>query len=172
MPIIGSIIKRTIKLRGTLPLESNGRKQPAMIKSIQKNSMRQIWNLSKYDFPKEFYTQGILMPGGSTRQFMSLCGEHLSLDNPNRAIQTVESKQNIHIRDFAGEGIKCSERMFAHHGYIGTEAEIDPIVAAQVVDNNLKLLNDDSRIERLHAFVEVTAQICRPEVFYNRMKKN
>ena len=37
-----------------------------MLRAIQKTSIKQLLSLSKYDFPPEFYSKGILMLGGST----------------------------------------------------------------------------------------------------------
>ncbi len=37
-----------------------------MLKAIKRTSIRQIFSLAKYDFPRDFYEKGILMLGGST----------------------------------------------------------------------------------------------------------
>jgi len=37
-----------------------------MLKQVKRTSIRQIFNLAKYDFPPEFFNKGILMLGGST----------------------------------------------------------------------------------------------------------
>lgn len=37
-----------------------------MLKAIKKTSVRQIFSLARYDFPREFFERGILMLGGST----------------------------------------------------------------------------------------------------------
>ncbi|NTW33953.1 MAG: GH3 auxin-responsive promoter family protein, partial [Bacteroidetes bacterium] len=54
---------------------------------------------------------------GRTKHFLSLCGEHLSQDNMNRAIQMLEENLNIEVREFAVAGIKYNS-MFAHKWYI------------------------------------------------------
>jgi len=38
-----------------------------MLRAIKKTSIKQLWSLSKYDFPPDFYSKGILMLGGSTQ---------------------------------------------------------------------------------------------------------
>jgi hypothetical protein len=37
-----------------------------MLRAIKKTSVRQVFSLARYNFPKEFYNKGILMLGGST----------------------------------------------------------------------------------------------------------
>ena len=37
-----------------------------MLRAIKKTSIRQIFSLARYDFPRDFYERGILMLGGST----------------------------------------------------------------------------------------------------------
>ncbi len=42
---------------------------------------------------------------GRTKHFLSLCGEHLSVDNMNKAIELVSNELNINIPEFAVAGI-------------------------------------------------------------------
>ena len=42
---------------------------------------------------------------GRTKHFLSLCGEHLSVDNMNKAIELVANDFNINIPEFAVAGI-------------------------------------------------------------------
>ncbi len=37
-----------------------------MLKAIKKTSIKQIFSLARYEFPKEFFDKGVLMLGGST----------------------------------------------------------------------------------------------------------
>ena len=60
--------------------------------------------------------------------------------------------------------------MFAHKWYIGTDNQIDANIVKVKIDEYLKLLNDDYRVERIAAVKEVFAEVLPCEVFYNWMK--
>lgn len=107
---------------------------------------------------------------GRTKQFLSLCGEHISQDNLNHAVEMLSKELNVTIREFAVAGVKHEKGMFAHRWYLGCDLPLDAATAAQMLDDNLKILNDDYRTERLHAIREVTAQVMEPSVFYEWMK--
>ncbi|MFH0864826.1 MAG: GH3 auxin-responsive promoter family protein [Bacteroidota bacterium] len=106
---------------------------------------------------------------GRTKHFLSLCGEHLSQENMNRAIQMLEDEFNIEVREFTVAGIKY-ENMFAHKWYIGTDNQIDPDLVKTKIDEYLKILNDDYRVERIAAIKEVLVEIIPAEIFYKWMK--
>ncbi len=109
---------------------------------------------------------------GRTKQFLSLCGEHISQENLNRAVEMLEHQKNVAIREFAVSGVKHEKGMFAHKWYLGTDTPLDPVEAAHILDENLKILNDDYRTERLHAIREVTAEVYDVSVFYAWMNKH
>lgn len=106
---------------------------------------------------------------GRTKHFLSLCGEHLSQDNMNRAIHMLEEEFNIEVPEFSVAGIKHNS-MFAHKWYIGTDNQIDPIIVQRKIDEYLKVLNDDYRVERIAAITEVFAEVLPVQVFYNWLK--
>jgi hypothetical protein len=107
---------------------------------------------------------------GRTKQFLSLCGEHISQENLNHAVEMLSQKLNITIREFTVAGVKHEKGMFAHKWYLGCDSALDAETAAHLLDENLKILNDDYRTERLHAIREVTAEVMEPSVFYKWMK--
>lgn len=107
---------------------------------------------------------------GRTKQFLSLCGEHISQENLNHAVEMLSKELNITIREFSVAGVKHEKGMFAHKWYLGCDSPLDADTAAQMLDENLKILNDDYRTERLHAIREVTAEVMAPSVFYEWMK--
>jgi hypothetical protein len=106
---------------------------------------------------------------GRTKHFLSLCGEHLSQDNMNRAIHMLEEEFNIEVREFSVAGIK-HDSMFAHKWYIGTDNQIDPDIVKVKIDDYLKILNDDYRVERIAAIKDVFVEILPVQVFYDWMK--
>ena len=107
---------------------------------------------------------------GRTKHFLSLCGEHLSVDNMNRAISLSAQEMDIDIKEFSVAGIDY-EGMFAHQWYIGTDDRVDPAILKQKIDENLKNLNDDYRVERIAALKEVFVSVYPTEVFYDFMRK-
>jgi hypothetical protein len=107
---------------------------------------------------------------GRTKQFLSLCGEHISQENLNYAVEMLSKKLNVTIREFTVSGIKHEGGMFAHKWYLGCDSSLDAEIAAQLLDENLKILNDDYRTERLHAIRAVTAEVMEPAVFYQWLK--
>ena len=52
---------------------------------------------------------------GRTKHFLSLVGEHLSVDNMNRAVEMVSEELNISIPEFTVTGIPYGN-FFAHNG--------------------------------------------------------
>lgn len=105
---------------------------------------------------------------GRTKHFLSLCGEHLSQDNMNRAIELVSLELNINIKEFTVAGINY-DTLFAHHWYIGTDDPVDSAVLRKRIDDVLKGLNDDYRVERSAALKEVVIEVMPSHVFYDYM---
>lgn len=84
---------------------------------------------------------------GRTKQFLSLCGEHLSVDNMNQAVLEAEKQLNISIKEFAVVPEK-TDHHFAHHWYIGCDEKVNPEILQKTLDQTLSILNDDYKAER------------------------
>ncbi len=106
---------------------------------------------------------------GRTKHFLSLCGEHLSQDNMNRAIKMLQDELNIKINEFTVTG-QSYGTLFAHKWYIGTDDPLNARVAAEKLDQYLKILNDDYRVERIEAIREVYAEVLPLQAFYDWLK--
>lgn len=106
---------------------------------------------------------------GRTKHFLSLCGEHLSVENMNRAVELMCNEMNITVKEFTVAGIKHSS-MFAHKWFLGTDDDLDPEAAREIIDNNLKTLNDDYRVERIAAIKDVIVEVLPTKVFYQWMR--
>lgn len=106
---------------------------------------------------------------GRTKHFMSLCGEHLSSDNMNKAVELVEEALNIDIREFTLLGESCGS-LFAHHWYVGTDDPVDENKVKDLLDKHLMTLNDDYKVERSSALKEIKLKILPTSVFYNWME--
>ncbi len=107
---------------------------------------------------------------GRTKHFISICGEHLSVENINRAIELFQEEFNVEIREFTVCGIEYNS-MFAHKWYLGTDDKIDPEIAKQKIDEYLSNLNDDYRVERMEAIKDVFVEVVPTEVFRKWLKK-
>ncbi|MEQ6166562.1 GH3 auxin-responsive promoter family protein [Ekhidna sp. MALMAid0563] len=106
---------------------------------------------------------------GRTKLFMSLCGEHLSLDNMNKAIELVEDEMKIDIREFTILGERA-DSLFAHHWYIGTDDSVDENQLKERIDYHLMSLNDDYKVERSSALKELRISVFPSNVFYQWME--
>lgn len=106
---------------------------------------------------------------GRTKHFLSLCGEHLSVDNMNKAIELVSLETNTSIKEFTVAGIPHGS-LFAHHWYIGVEGELSAELVRQKLDEHLKALNDDYAVEREAALKEVLVEVVPVQFFYEWLK--
>lgn len=107
---------------------------------------------------------------GRTKQFLSLVGEHLSQDNMNQAIENTSKDLKISINEFTVAGIR-NDNNFAHHWYLACDTPIDKNVVIDTIDQHLKVLNDDYRVEREEALKDLHIDILPTHIFYDFMEK-
>jgi hypothetical protein len=60
--------------------------------------------------------------------------------------------------------------MFAHRWYIGTDDIVDDAKVKLMLDEQLKLLNDDYRVERISALKEIFVNVIPTRIFYQWME--
>jgi GH3 auxin-responsive promoter len=106
---------------------------------------------------------------GRTKHFLSLVGEHLSVDNMNCAIKLVSEELNISIGEFTVAGVPYGN-FFAHHWFIATDDKVNSENLKIMIDEKLKELNDDYEVERKHALKEVFVDVLSEQTFMNFMK--
>ena len=106
---------------------------------------------------------------GRTKHFLSLVGEHLSVDNMNKAIEMVSEELNISIPEFTVAGVPYGN-FFAHHWYFATDDAVNSEDLRLRIDARLKELNDDYEVERKHALKEVFADVLPEKIFMDFMK--
>ena len=106
---------------------------------------------------------------GRTKHFLSLVGEHLSVDNMNKAIQLASEKMNISIPEFTVAGVPY-ESFFAHHWYVACDDTVDKKQLLQLIDGALKELNDDYAVERKSALKEVFLDVLSEHQFMEFMR--
>ncbi|ERM82444.1 GH3 auxin-responsive promoter [Rhodonellum psychrophilum GCM71 = DSM 17998] len=107
---------------------------------------------------------------GRTKHFLSLCGEHLSVDNMNHAIELVSEELNLNVREFTVLGL-AHEGLFAHHWFVGTDDSVSKEDLLKRIDSHLMTLNDDYGVERQHALKAVHLTVLSPSIFYNWMRE-
>jgi len=113
--------------------------------------------------------RGEIIITGRTKHFINICGEHLSVDNMNRAVELLENELNVDFKEFTMMGIR-HERLFAHKWYLGTDDPIDLDEAGKKLDTYLSNLNDDYRVERLEAIKDVFVHVVPTRAFYDFLK--
>lgn len=106
---------------------------------------------------------------GRTKHFLSLVGEHLSVDNMNKAIEMASEELNVDIPEFTVAGIPHGN-FFAHKWYIATDDHVTSDKLAAVIDEKLKQLNDDYEVERRHALKAVEVEVLPEKTFMDFMK--
>jgi hypothetical protein len=108
---------------------------------------------------------------GRTKHYLSLTGEHLSIDNMNRAIELVADELNVDVREFSVAGIPY-DGLFAHQWYIGCDAAVDEETFAEKLDEHLKELNDDYATERISALKKVKVKILPTQTFIDWLQSH
>ena len=107
---------------------------------------------------------------GRTKQFLSMCGEHLSIDNMNKAIETISKELSITIREFTVAGYMEGNR-FAHKWFIGCDDKhANPHQIVELLDNTLCQLNDDYEVERTSALKQVYVELLPSKVFIDYLR--
>ncbi|MBP8115198.1 MAG: GH3 auxin-responsive promoter family protein [Chitinophagaceae bacterium] len=106
---------------------------------------------------------------GRTKHFLSLTGEHLSVENMNKAIGLVSDEFNVSIPEFTVAGIPHGT-FFAHRWYIATDDKIDKEKIRKCIDENLRKLNDDYATERDSALKEVFIEVLSENQFMKFME--
>jgi hypothetical protein len=101
---------------------------------------------------------------GRTKHFLSLCGEHLSVDNMNQAIRLVADEMKLAINEFCVVGTPY-QGLFAHHWYIGADKTVNEQELKEKLDHHLSVLNDDYAVERKHALKEVIITVLPNQAF-------
>ena len=106
---------------------------------------------------------------GRTKHFLSLVGEHLSVENMNKAVQLVSEELNICIPEFAVVGFP-HENLFAHKWFIACNDTVDENLLIRKIDEHLCALNDDYAVERTSALKYIFAQKLPEQVFVKFME--
>lgn len=107
----------------------------------------------------------IIKISGRIKQFLSLCGEHLSLDNINQAFSELNSKMGIAHSEFT---IYADKEALCHHWYIEANNDSKDIIG--LIDDALGRLNDDYKSARKHTLHAPKLTLLKPGTVYQYMK--
>ena len=108
-----------------------------------------------------------LVISGRIRQFLSLCGEHLSLGNINEGLLQTSEKFGVEFSEFT---IYADEIKQCHCWYLGTTHLVDdPNVLLSYLDKVLSHTNDDYNSARKYSLNAPEIKIVSPQVFYDFM---
>jgi hypothetical protein len=106
---------------------------------------------------------------GRTKHFLSLVGEHLSVDNMSRALQLVCNKHNLSIPEFTVAGIPHG-LFFAHKWWVACDDHADAEAIRKDIDEKLCELNDDYAVERKSALKDVYLEVLPESKFMDFMR--
>ncbi len=113
---------------------------------------------------------GEIVVAGRTQHFLNLCGEHVSGANMADAIQGLEDLLNVSIPEFAAAGVPAGD-LFAHHWYLGVDADVPANTLREHLDRELKRLNDDYRIKRGGGLKDIHVTPVPTALFYEWMRR-
>jgi hypothetical protein len=106
---------------------------------------------------------------GRTKFFLSLVGEHLSVDNMTSAVEYAAASFNVTIPEFTVVGVPHGT-FFAHQWYVACNQEVDKEAFIKLIDQRLRLLNDDYATERDSALKDVFITILPESKFLKFME--
>lgn len=100
---------------------------------------------------------------GRIKQFLSICGEHLSLDNINQALVCVSQARQLSISEYT---IHADEQNLKHCWYVGCETELPTSELMHHIDEALQATNDDYAYVRKHSMPVPNLKVLPTHVFY------
>lgn len=106
---------------------------------------------------------------GRIKQFLSLAGEHLSLDNINSALDVVSRQFACTISEFC---IVADHKKLFHEWYFGSSDKFDAANFLKAIDQELSKTNDDYAAVRKYTLNEPKGRILPAATFYEFMDAN
>jgi hypothetical protein len=111
-------------------------------------------------------TQEIII-SGRIKQYLSICGEHLTLDNINQAMVQVS---NAHGLSFSEYTIFADESSYQHCWFIGCDDVEASSTIISEIDEKLQVVNDDYAYVRKHNMPAPSLKILPTKVFYDYLE--
>jgi GH3 auxin-responsive promoter len=105
---------------------------------------------------------------GRTRHYLSLVGEHLSVENMTKAVEMASNEMNVSIPEFTVTGFPY-KNLFAHKWYVACNDHVNSNELIKKIDENICILNDDYAVERTSALKEVFIEVLPEQIFLQFM---
>jgi GH3 auxin-responsive promoter len=103
---------------------------------------------------------------GRTKHFLSVTGEHLSVDNMNQGIRHTSETLGVDVKEFVVAAIKTPSG-FAHRWYVGSDSVANSEDFGQLLDKHLCHINDDYATERKAVLGSPQLNIVPASFFYD-----
>ncbi|MBS1684811.1 MAG: GH3 auxin-responsive promoter family protein [Bacteroidetes bacterium] len=101
---------------------------------------------------------------GRTKHYLSLCQEHLSVENMNDALAATAAAFGVQCQEYCVAGIKL-DAGFAHEWYVSIDKEVNRESFTRMLDDKLRELNDDYATEREYALKKISVRFLPNEAF-------
>lgn len=105
---------------------------------------------------------------GRIKQYLSLVGEHLSLDNIQEGLNAVSAEKDIEIQEY---GVFADPTKQGHVWYLGVEKPCDSEELLTSLDQHLAALNDDYASVRKYNLKRPEMHCIPTDFFYEFMEK-
>jgi hypothetical protein len=105
---------------------------------------------------------------GRIRQYLSLVGEHVSLENLNMSLSSCARAMNLEISEFCLYGDHEQQK---HIWFIGCDNPVDEKAFIQHIDKHLSELNDDYACTRKYNLKTPEVKVLPVRTFYLFMKE-
>ena len=116
------------------------------------------------------FVSGRLIITGRIQHFLSMCGEHLSVDNMNDAINMLSKELSISINEYTVVGTPF-QNGFAHKWYVSVDnLHLSVASSEELLDGYLQALNDDYKTERKSVLLKVNVVFVPEHLFYSWME--
>jgi len=105
---------------------------------------------------------------GRTKHFLSITGEHLSVDNMNHAIELAQHALGVCIQEYTVTALR-SGAFFKHQWYVSCEPVVDATILKETIDSFLCEINEDYKTER-SAFLDIELEVVPVQMFFAWLK--
>ncbi|MEX1190996.1 MAG: GH3 auxin-responsive promoter family protein [Brumimicrobium sp.] len=105
---------------------------------------------------------------GRVKHMLNMVGEHLSLENMNKALQQTADKFSMATEEYC---VIPSKKDGRHHWYIGTNQLVDHQKFAVVLNQELEALNDDYKYVRKYLLKTPRVKMLPIQKFYEFMEE-
>jgi phenylacetate-coenzyme A ligase PaaK-like adenylate-forming protein len=111
-------------------------------------------------------TQEIII-SGRIKQYLSICGEHLSLDNINQGMVQVSNRHHLSFSEYT---IFADEISNQHNWFIGCDDETASDDLILEIDAELQKVNDDYAYVRKYSMPAPSLKMIPTQVFYDYLE--